>query len=300
MTTYEIIQKARVILDNDPTNMHRWSDSELTFYANLSEQEVCRRAFLIKDDSTAEYCTVSLTSDDNSYTLNEKVIEVLRARISTEDLPMTHMTRRQMDEEISTWESPSSTTGTPLYFITSYGTELTIVPTPDASYTLYLQVVRFPKYDMAVPYVGTGLAFDATAKTITRASGGWMTDGYVAGASIYISGSSNTGNNGTKTISTITNTVITTSESLTDESAGTAVTVSSTPEIPLAFHNDLVYYMAHLAYLKNGDNTFNKELSMLYEKKFQDIFGTRPNATVEKARRTTPLFGGMMAKKYWL
>lgn len=69
--------------------------------------------------------------------------------------------------------------------------------------------------------VSTGAANLAAtnSNTYTRASGSFVTDGFVVGDSIYAENFSNAGNNGTKTVIAVTATVLTVAETLTTEAA---------------------------------------------------------------------------------
>lgn len=62
---------------------------------------------------------------------------------------------------------------------------------------------------------GVSLVFDGTAHTITRASGSFLTDGFVAGDSVLIKGTAS--NDATKTITVVTATVMTFASGLTNE-----------------------------------------------------------------------------------
>ena len=56
---------------------------------------------------------------------------------------------------------------------------------------------------------GVNLAVDATAKTVTRASGSFVTDGFQVGQSVTMAGFANAGNNSTQTITTVAASVLT-------------------------------------------------------------------------------------------
>lgn len=65
-----------------------------------------------------------------------------------------------------------------------------------------------------------GLDYDQAAKTITRASGSFVTNGFVTGRSITVTKS--TRNNGTYTLTNVTATVLTVAEDLVNETVGTS------------------------------------------------------------------------------
>ena len=65
-----------------------------------------------------------------------------------------------------------------------------------------------------------GLDYDAATSTITRASGSFVTDGFVTGRTIVVTQS--TRNNGTYTLTNVTALVLTVAEALVDETVGTS------------------------------------------------------------------------------
>lgn len=65
-----------------------------------------------------------------------------------------------------------------------------------------------------------GLDYDAATSTITRASGSFVTDGFVTGRTIVVTKS--TRNNGTYTLTNVTALVLTVAEALVDETVGTS------------------------------------------------------------------------------
>lgn len=91
------------------------------------------------------------------------------------------------------------------------------VTATDISYT--------PGADKAVDYADSGaigIAVAAAAKTYTRATGSFVTDGFTEGMTVTVSGFANGGNNGVKTIATVSALVITMTvdTGLVDEASG--------------------------------------------------------------------------------
>ncbi len=73
------------------------------------------------------------------------------------------------------------------------------------------------------------IAFDGTAKTLTRATGSFITDGFAVGDSVVITGAATAGNNQTIVITTLSATVMTASAAtLTTDTAKTGVTLCKT------------------------------------------------------------------------
>jgi hypothetical protein len=299
MTLYTLLNFARITLD-DLALPYLWEDEELVKNFSLAEEQACRRALILKDKTTAAYCTVAITSGTSLYTLSQKILKIFRAKLLSEEDPLTQKTRLQLDDILPGWDASTVTDGTPLYFVTDVGTELTLVPTPDADNTLNLVVARLPIYDMAIPVTGTTISFTASNKTIAKSGETFLTKGYAAGKSITISGSSKTGNNSTFTIASATETTIVTNETLTDETAGSSIIISSTPEIQERYHYDLIKHVCELAYLKQDSDTFDIKKSELFRAQFDQVFGPAKPAGFEQARLRTPLKGGIFKTSGWI
>ncbi len=89
----------------------------------------------------------------------------------------------------------------------------------------------------------TTIAFDGTAKTITRSAGSFITDGFAVGDLVVITGAATSANNVTTTaITTLTATVMTMSAAtLTTDTAKTGVTLSKTLGTPSAANTNAVF-----------------------------------------------------------
>jgi len=75
--------------------------------------------------------------------------------------------------------------------------------------------------------VPAAVAVSASDKTITLSSGTWDDKGLHIGQSILISSSDESGNDGTKTITNLTSTVITVAETMADDGSDTNMTIDS-------------------------------------------------------------------------
>ena len=74
--------------------------------------------------------------------------------------------------------------------------------------------------------VSTGaITFTAATKRITRASGSWITDGFAVGDTIYCQGPDEAANNRYFTVNTITATILTVDETVTEDASDTGVEV---------------------------------------------------------------------------
>lgn len=89
-------------------------------------------------------------------------------------------------------------------------------------YDKYVDVPRTTQAGGAV----TDVTVAASGGTYTRASGSWLDDGWRVGRHAVWAGFANSGNNGSKTITGLTATVMTVSETLTDEASGASVFAS--------------------------------------------------------------------------
>lgn len=78
-------------------------DEELIYFANQAEEEACRRALLIVD-STSDLAQIEILAGDEGVELDERVIYVRRARLSSRARPLALKVARAMDEECPGWE----------------------------------------------------------------------------------------------------------------------------------------------------------------------------------------------------
>lgn len=146
MTLDELIEAFRREVDDTVNNPFLWDDDEIIFYANEAEQEACRRANLLIDSSNVEICLINIVAGEPNYDLDERVITVRRARLSSRSKPLKLISYKDLDESVAGWES---NTGTPLYFFTDFDTnKLRLYPAPTADDTLILTVTRLPLFDL--------------------------------------------------------------------------------------------------------------------------------------------------------
>jgi hypothetical protein len=61
---------------------------------------------------------------------------------------------------------------------------------------------------------------------------------------------------------------------------------TSSPEIPLLYHEDLILWGAHRAFMKNDSDSVSVALAREYEQKFTDRFGPLPSARSERFRKS--------------
>jgi len=63
-------------------------------------------------------------------------------------------------------------------------------------------------------------------------------------------------------------------------------TLQTSPEVEEKYHEGLMDWAAHLAFMKPDAETINLNLAQIYEQKFTQQFGTLPDAYSEKMRKT--------------
>jgi hypothetical protein len=63
-------------------------------------------------------------------------------------------------------------------------------------------------------------------------------------------------------------------------------TLQTSPEVEEKYHEGLMDWAAHLAFMKPDAETVNLNLAQIYEQKFIQQFGTLPDAYAEKMRKT--------------
>jgi hypothetical protein len=74
--------------------------------------------------------------------------------------------------------------------------------------------------------------------------------------------------------------------------------IDGSPEIPEHYHEGLLNWVAHLAYLKNDSDTFNPARAEYYEKLFTEQFGPLPNARSERLRKTIMMQSRMRPRPF--
>ena len=66
----------------------------------------------------------------------------------------------------------------------------------------------------------------------------------------------------------------------------TVITLSTSPDIDAKYHENLMDWAAHLAYMKTDSETLNLNLAKIYEQKFETSFGPLISARGEELRNT--------------
>lgn len=125
-----------------------WSDDDWKEFANDAENEACRRARLITDATTTPICEVTITSGEEAFTLDPRVIFVRRVKLTSQSQPLTSVDHRDLDEQAPNWEE---TTGIPKRWVRNWETrKVRLWPIPVDDDLAKLRVVRLPLTPMAV------------------------------------------------------------------------------------------------------------------------------------------------------
>lgn len=147
MNLTQLIKVARQRLDDLSATPYLWSRAELVEYANDAEREACRRARLIVDSTTAAICQIALVSGTDTYALDDRVIFIKRVKLTGHVTPLGRAHSADLDEQRPGWEDD---TGVPLAYVPNMDTNtFRPYPSPDASYTANLTVIRTPLAEMA-------------------------------------------------------------------------------------------------------------------------------------------------------
>lgn len=269
MNVTEIIGLERESILDDVKEPYLWSDRELVFYLNESLNEFCREVWAITDQTTPGLTQLKLLSNVGLYALDERVVNVKSARLASGGnwgKPLTKTSESKLDQTLYNWRA---TTGTPREY------------SPDAAST-YLSV--YPKFDSVGEVIGSAdISFAAATKIISK-PGATFASHFDTGDSIVISGT--TGNNGTFTISLVTDTEITVNEALANEANTSAIlrkvrdtllmivnripltpitifdisaSTPVVPEIKSIYHGGLLHGIAKRAFLKQDAETYDPQ-----------------------------------------
>lgn len=161
MTLEDLIAEARLRLDDDAIGQNKWSDEDLTRFANEAERQACLRARLIRDDYTDSITLITLVAGTAHYVLHGSVFEVEAARVEETSAPIWQRGIEQLDQSYPTWRAREGST--PTEFVIEPYTRGRLryravpIPATDADDTpVRLTVLRFPRVDMcagAIPEI---------------------------------------------------------------------------------------------------------------------------------------------------
>jgi hypothetical protein len=286
MTLADLIATFRGDTTDTDAQKYLWPDADVVRWLNEAEREAAIRRHLIYDDSTADVCSIAVTSASATYPLNATVIEVMHARLVdaaslTNDL-MIIQGRQWLEEIRPDWRGESA--GLPLVLVHD-DSSIRLIPAPSASYTLALEVHRLPLSDMALT---AAVTFQDTGDTVTHTAHGRLAGDRVEFETI-------TGTTGIaiateyflRDVTTNTYKLAATSTgdalALTTNGTGTALYGRNGPEIGAQHHYRLLDWVKHRAYGLPDTDTFDKGRSLTHLAAFEAYFGPRPDANLRKS-----------------
>ena len=121
-----------------------WSEAEWTEYANDAENEACIRANLIIDQSSA-LAIINVLSGTATYSIDEKILLIKRAKLSGGTEPLVKTSRRVLDATYPNWEAES---GAVRSWLPDDSNKITLFKIPSADDTLSLMISRLPESPM--------------------------------------------------------------------------------------------------------------------------------------------------------
>jgi len=278
MNIAEIISLARSEILDDTISPRLWTDTGLVSYFNRAYDELVRETYCIVDSSTVSVCQVPLLANQSLHATSPKVLKILNSWLNSNGYPLDRKTEAFMNGYFN-WRA---TTGTYPYWLVMDSQNRYIVP--------------YPKYDTTGYVAGaSNITFDAGAKTITKI-GETFTSHYATGDSIVVTGSLS--NNGTLTLSNVTDTILTVNETPVNENLCSAtlrkvrdtvlmrvarlplVTYTAndlelatppTPELDATYHYGLMDGIAKYAYLKQDTETYDPQKSKRHGDMFEEF-----------------------------
>jgi hypothetical protein len=134
---------ARFRLDRDDTvgPDYLWSTAEIRTYLNAAIDEVCERALLIEDRTTAACCQVTLVAAQGDYPLHASIIKVKRVTYGGQAIYETSV--EALDGSDSFWENR---TGAPTCFVMTGKNSMRLVPTPTVDTVAIVPTIALTVY----------------------------------------------------------------------------------------------------------------------------------------------------------
>lgn len=139
MQLSELIKAFRIRAD-DTKKPYLWTDDEITFYLNESQNEAATRALLIQDSSTPEVTQIQLQVGVGIYLLHESVLTINSTKLADG----TKLIVTSQEELEGFGHDVENAAGVPKYVFENGDGNVTITPKPIAVDTVTLQVHRLP------------------------------------------------------------------------------------------------------------------------------------------------------------
>lgn len=147
MNLAELIEEARERVDDNVPNPYLVSDERWAAFANDAEREAARRARLIVDTSSQQFCRIVLGPNQALYPLDPKVLFVRRARVEGRESWLRRLSHKDLDPMGTSW---LSATGEVEGFVPDLESrKFRPYRIPEVTTIAWLVVVRLPVEDMA-------------------------------------------------------------------------------------------------------------------------------------------------------
>ena len=144
MTVDDVISECRVRLD-DLVTPYQYADDNLLIWLDDAEMEACRRARLLSDSSL----TVAISAGVSAYDIPDSTIQLRRAKLLLDEVPLDFASSRDMDEDVAGWQTHK---GTPTDIISDMDSHrFTLYPEPIVNDTLTLTVIRENECRLEIP-----------------------------------------------------------------------------------------------------------------------------------------------------
>jgi hypothetical protein len=151
-----VLDDRSAMLNGSPDSL--WSDEVLVRYFRKAEEIFCRKAWVLRDSTTAACCTITLVAGQKDYNLHASVLRVLSVTPADSDIDLVRVNydtlRPRFDAQPSDhWDvnlQYTDTPGRPVWYATDIANRvLRVRPTPRAQDvadigTLRLRVARMP------------------------------------------------------------------------------------------------------------------------------------------------------------
>lgn len=130
-----------------------WNEIEWIEYFASAEREICERAHVLEDSSTAAVVTITMLDGIATYSLHNKILYIEKAIPSwgSDSTPIPKRTEDWLDVNYLGWRDLDD--GKPEYIIEKQTHKITCVPAPSSDYdteTLSLVVKRLPLVDLSL------------------------------------------------------------------------------------------------------------------------------------------------------
>ena len=151
MTLTQILAGVRTNILADTKQPYLWGDAELVDYLNQAINEVTAQKKLFVESVVPAICVLNVLAADLTadYVYDQRIVEILRAKIRSQTLYMWRTDKMTLDYSIPDWRH--LTTGTPRWFLTDWQEgSITISPKSNVDDFVDMTVYRLPLNQMDV------------------------------------------------------------------------------------------------------------------------------------------------------